>query len=115
MRALSRNVPCPCGSGLKHKRCCMEAERREREAAQFEDAVGKRISTWAAAQFPDELRAALDCFGCSEPQLDDRDLVIFATWFCSDRELVCGETPAERYAARTDIDARERCVAARIA
>jgi hypothetical protein len=100
---------------LKYKRCCLATESRERETARFEDAVGKRISTWAAAQFPDDLKAALECFGGPEPELDDRDLVIFATWFCSDRELACGETPAKRYAARTDVDARERDVAARIA
>jgi hypothetical protein len=115
MGALSRNAPCPCGSGLKYKRCCLAAESRERETARFEDAVGKRISTWAAAQFPDDLKAALERFGGPEPELDDRDWMIFITWFCSDRELACGETPAERYAARSDIDARERDVAARIA
>ena len=114
MGAHSRNAPCPCGSGLKYKRCCLEAANRERETARFEDAVGKRISKWAAAQFPDELSAALERFGDSVAGLDDRDMTIFVTWFCSDRELACGETPAERYAARSDIDARERDVAARI-
>lgn len=97
------------------KRCCLAAESRERETARFEDAVGKRISTWAAAQFPDDLNAALEHLGGPEPELDDRDLTIFATWFCSDRELACGETPAAHYAARSDIDAREGDVAARIA
>ena len=24
-----RNDPCPCGSGLKFKRCCMDAARRD--------------------------------------------------------------------------------------
>jgi SEC-C motif len=115
MGALSRNAPCPCGSGLKYKRCCLEVANREQETARFEDAVGKRISKWAAVQFPDELSAALERFGDSGAGLDDRDMTIFVTWFCSDRELACGETPAARYAARPDIDARERDVAARIA
>lgn len=115
MGAQSRNAPCFCGSGLKYKRCCLEAASREREAMRFEDVVGKRISNWAAAQFPDELSAALECFGDSGAGLDDRDMMIFVTWFCSDRELACGETPAASYAARTDIDARERDVATRIA
>ncbi len=83
--------------------------------ARFEDAVGKRISTWAATQFPDDLKEALERFAGPEPEFDDRDLVIFATWFCSDRELASGETPAERYAARPEVDAHERAVAARIA
>jgi SEC-C motif len=115
MGAHSRNAPCSCGSGLKYKRCCLEAANRERETARFEDAVGKRISKWAAAQFPDELSAALGRFGDSGAGLDDRDMTIFVTWFCSDRELACGETPAASYAARTDIDTHERDVATRIA
>lgn len=115
MGALSRNAPCPCGSGLKYKRCCLATESREHETARFEDAVGKRISTWAAAQFPDDLKAALERFGGSGPTLDDRDMTIFVTWLCSDRELARGKPPAEHYAARADIDARERDVAARIA
>jgi hypothetical protein len=100
---------------LKYKRCCLAAESRERETARFEEAVGERISTWAAARFPDDLKSALEHFGGPEPELDDRDLMIFATWFCSDRELACEETPAACYAARSDIDGRERDVAMRIA
>jgi hypothetical protein len=115
MGAASRNAPCPCGSGLKHKRCCLAAEQREREAARFEDAVGKRISNWATACYPEEIEAALERFAGPEHELDDNDIQIFITWFCSDRELVEGGTPSERYAARTDIDARERDVATRIA
>ena len=53
--------------------------------------------------------------GDSGAGLNDRDMTIFVTWFCSDRELACGETPAASYAARSDIDVRERDVAARIA
>lgn len=28
MSAIGRNDPCPCGSGLKHKKCCLAAPRR---------------------------------------------------------------------------------------
>lgn len=111
----SRNTPCPCGSGLKYKRCCLAAEYREGEVARFEDAVGKRISRWAAIQFSDELDVALEHFAGADRGLDDRDMVIFLTWFCSDRQLAGGGTPAERYAARAGLDERERDVARRIA
>ncbi|MGM0575684.1 MAG: SEC-C metal-binding domain-containing protein [Myxococcota bacterium] len=26
MESVARNAPCPCGSGKKYKRCCLEAE-----------------------------------------------------------------------------------------
>lgn len=47
--------------------------------------------------------------------MDDDDLQIFATWFHNDRELAGGGTPAERYAARTDLPEAERAAALRIA
>lgn len=115
MGAPSRNAECPCGSGLKYKRCCLAAEQRERQAAGFENAVGKRISAWAMAQFPEEVDAALEHVADARAPLDDRDYQALLTWFCSDRELAGGGTPSERYAARLDIDARERDVAVRIA
>jgi tetratricopeptide (TPR) repeat protein len=33
MKKLGRNVPCPCGSGKKYKRCCLPREKAERTAA----------------------------------------------------------------------------------
>lgn len=110
-----RNAECPCGSGRKYKRCCLAAEQRERQAARFEDAVGKRISAWATAQFPEEVDAALEHGADASAPRDDPDYHALLTWFCSDREFAGGGTPSERYAARVDIDARERDVAVRIA
>jgi hypothetical protein len=31
MAKVGRNQPCPCGSGQKHKRCCLRASAREAE------------------------------------------------------------------------------------
>ncbi|MGI8730153.1 MAG: YecA family protein [Solirubrobacteraceae bacterium] len=40
MRAVGRNDPCPCGSGRKHKVCCLDAGRTAlRLAAQLEDRI----------------------------------------------------------------------------
>src|SRR6266566_1340641 len=36
MALVPRNAPCPCGSGLKYKRCCLD---RERELARTADAL----------------------------------------------------------------------------
>lgn len=93
----------------------MAAGQREEATARFEDAVGTRISSWAATQFRDELEAALELFAGSERDLDDHDGQFFLTWFCSDRELTGAGTPVERYAVRPDLDEREAAVARRIA
>lgn len=50
MMAEGRNAPCPCGSGLKRKRCCAEPARLARERAALDrirrdvlaDALAKR-------------------------------------------------------------------------
>ena len=46
MAKISRNAPCPCGSGKKYKKCCLPAE----EAVAAEAAVQQRsrIAEWAA-------------------------------------------------------------------
>lgn len=33
---IQRNFPCPCGSGVKYKKCCLKKEQ-EQIAKQFED------------------------------------------------------------------------------
>lgn len=94
---------------------CLAAGQWEDVTARFEDAVGTRISSWAATRFRDELEAALELLPGSVRDLDDRDWQIFLTWFCSDRELMGGGTPVERYAVRPDLDEREEAAARRIA
>ena len=40
-----RNSPCPCGSGLKYKRCCAAGYTRDDVAGAYE-ALGQRVSAW---------------------------------------------------------------------
>jgi SEC-C motif-containing protein/antitoxin Xre/MbcA/ParS-like protein len=113
--SISRNARCPCGSGRKYKRCCLADEEQAVREARFDDAVGRRIQDWSADQFDDEIGSALEEFVGPERVMDDDDIQIFATWFHNDRELAGGGTPAERYAARSDLAAPERDAASRIA
>lgn len=113
--SISRNVPCPCGSGRKYKRCCLADEERAVREARFDDAVGRRIQDWSSKLLGNEITAALEEFVGPERTMDDDDIQIFATWFHNDRELGGGGTPAERYAARPELPADEREAASRIA
>lgn len=83
--------------------------------ARFDDAVGGRLQDWSSMLLGDEITAALEEFVGPERVMDDSDLQIFATWFHNDRELAGGGTPAERYAARSELPASEREAATRIA
>ncbi len=113
--SVSRNSPCPCGSGLKYKRCCLAAAERAKQGSRLDDEVGQRIQDWASRELSDEIGVALEQFAGRERVMDDTDVQIFTAWFHNDRELRGGETPAERYAARSELPADERTVASRIA
>lgn len=112
---ISRNAPCPCGSGRKHKRCCLREQDQIRSDSRLDDEVGRRIQEWSSTQFDVEIGVALEEFAGPERTMGDDDLQLFASWFHDDRELQGGGTPAERYAARADLPEDERAVAARIA
>ena len=92
-----------------------------RRAARFEDEVGGRIQAWAARELAAERSAALDEFLAAETgrggdgMMSGADIELFTTWFYNDRRLPDGDTPAERYALRPELDARERTAAERIA
>ena len=113
--SVSRNSMCPCGSGLKYKRCCLAAAERAKQGSRLDDEVAQRIQDWASRVLSDEIGAALEQFAGRERVMDDTDVQIFTTWFHNDRELRCGVTPAERYVVRSELAADERAVASRIA
>jgi len=60
LQKTGRNEPCPCGSGKKYKKCCLEKDQaaasRVRDAAQTAPAA----LDWLAAQFPDQVREAVE-------------------------------------------------------
>jgi len=44
MAKIARNAPCPCGSGRKHKQCCLLEEERLAKQARDDGRVGQFIS-----------------------------------------------------------------------
>lgn len=113
--SISRNGLCPCGSGRKYKRCCLRERQAAVQSARRDDATGQRIQAWSAVALQDELTAALEEFTGGTRTMDEDDLPVFSTWFHNDRRLPSGATPAERYAARTELSSQERDIAVRIA
>jgi len=100
---------------LRYKRCCLATEQADREQALFEDAVGTRILRWTIECCADEVDRAETEFGKPAAHMSEAEMEIFVTWLCADREMAIGATPSQRYAARADLDARERAVAGQIA
>lgn len=111
MEKTGRNEPCPCGSGRKYKKCCLEKDQaaasRRREAA----STAPTALDWLAAHYPDQVRdavedgyyaglkkaekALLDSLGTGE-----RDLlsVNIGEWLLTDAVLRLGDdlTPVRR-------------------
>lgn len=116
-----RNEPCPCGSGLKHKRCCLARKRDLRAEAAAAECVWQDMQGWALDRFGDELGAAtkelMDARGVGTKDLPavDEDLSLALCWLLIDRELACGSTPAQLYARRPELSASEHELALRIA
>jgi len=116
-RALSRNAPCPCGSGRKFKRCCQETLDNPVLLARRHNAVGSRIRSWALKHYGEQVSAAFQeiAGGGEDLVLGEGDVQLIETWALSDREIPGGGTIAQRYALREDILPAERDIAERIA
>jgi hypothetical protein len=115
MATVGRNAPCPCGSGRKHKQCCLLEEERLAKQACDDSRVGQLISGWSVEQFGDELARAFEEFHPESHRIGERDFALLLTWFNSDRALSGGGTPIACYLARPDLDPDEREVGERIA
>ncbi len=83
----TRNDPCPCGSGLKYKRCCSrrdEAESRQLEAARrTSNASGQMLFDFFVARYTPRIRRdAWEAFPLGDPAVppQDLDMQIFAPW-----------------------------------
>jgi hypothetical protein len=55
MNRVGRNEPCPCGSGIKHKKCCLP--KKERPSGKTESAEDSTVDDWGyelfGVRFPD--------------------------------------------------------------
>lgn len=116
-----RNRPCPCGSGLKYKRCCLRRHDDVTLDAREAEQVWDRMEGWALERFGDELGEALKDHmdrrgvGSEERPANDEDMSLALCWLLIDRELTVGGTPAHVYSRLPDLAAHERGMAERIA
>lgn len=60
MSKIGRNEPCPCGSGLKFKKCCQALEDAVAGRRRDEDHAVRTTLDWLMARYPEETGAALE-------------------------------------------------------
>jgi SEC-C motif len=94
-----RNDPCPCGSGLKYKRCCLERQTQlVRLVRELERLVGE-IGELAARRWPEGYERAFwefyggGSFGWAGPSAEER--LEAELWIVCDRDLAAGESPLD--------------------
>jgi hypothetical protein len=110
-----RNAPCPCGSGRKHKLCCLDRAGDERRRARTTERIWKSLQQWTT-DHPEHLQAAIDDL-CGD---DDRTMTpervdLLCSYVHLDRELPGGGTPAERFAELPELSDVERAAASSLA
>jgi hypothetical protein len=107
MATNGRNAPCPCGSGCKHKHCCLERAGEQRRLARTTDAVWVRLQEWTSANHPAHLDQAMDELLEGERRLTPQTADVLCSYIYLDRELPGGGTPAERFVGHPTLNDTE--------
>lgn len=107
---VGRNDPCPCGSGLKYKKCCervvafRSAERaRESREAEMKLALLSELNQWfdrqmtkkAVAEWANHFNAAMG-FPLHQP-ISSNYVHIFRFWLLFDAPCMDGRRPVDRW------------------
>jgi hypothetical protein len=105
-----RNDPCPCGSGLKYKRCCLgKADVTARHTQRDRASVFAKLKRFSEEVTPEEDEEAFDAFWGehlddkrSDELDEDQDRMstdVFDMWFWFDRPLEDGRLVVDRLLA----------------
>ena len=113
MSQVGRNDPCPCGSGLKFKRCCLNKEQPSGAYTSGErnSALAKLMRFAARFEFEDKHRAALELFWgdwiSEEPDEKLKQVMeseqanlAYHSWFAFDFDLGEGRTMFDLFLER---------------
>lgn len=119
MSAVNRNAPCPCGSGKKYKKCCLQKyQAREslwRQLRNTEEQLSQKLIAYLAEEYPHEILSdAWTAFVNYREnpvfEFDSVENMMFFPWLlfnwipdpdlAEDLDLPSGERLAEAYLAR---------------
>src|SRR5215218_7946223 len=111
MATSGRNARCPCGSGRKHKHCCLGRAQEQRRLGRATEAVWERLQEWTIANHPEHLDAAIDEILGDERTITPETGDLLCSYVHLDRQLPGGGTPVERFAELSALDDVERAAA----
>jgi hypothetical protein len=116
VNSFGRNEPCPCGSGVKFKKCCLKrtaAAMQSYTSADRDEALLKLIRFATGPEFKPAYSLAFQLFWgdwlSGEPDERLRDVmtsetvnIAYHTWFAFDFDLGDGQTAFDLFCARED-------------
>lgn len=116
MTTVGRNDPCPCGSGLKFKRCCLKKAQGPAEwygSEERHSVTAKLLSFAARPEFKESWRLGFEEFWGDWLEREGRDEegvrrvmgseqaeIAFNSWFAFDFDLDRGMTMSDRFLAQ---------------
>jgi uncharacterized protein YecA (UPF0149 family) len=56
---ISRNAPCPCGSGKKYKKCCLAKDEAAASSITVSEGAVARALAWLREHYPEEIERAI--------------------------------------------------------
>jgi hypothetical protein len=103
-RKVGRNDPCPCGSGKKYKKCCLQKTRSQRKVDEDERNLRDRILEFAALErFSYDWKRALDMYRVGSGDVDFEEFaeeVEFIDWVIHDYRCMGSGEPLVTIFAR---------------
>ena len=75
MPKISRNAPCPCGSGRKYKICCLAKIEKEEARWAERDQAGNIVVDWLGSYYPEETKNAITHGFCGSITPDQIDAI----------------------------------------
>ena len=100
MNKIGRNDLCPCGSGLKYKKCCLAKDGLFESRRRDEERAVQTALTWLEDRYPEEVGAAVhydfmdepddertDAIDGLSPRLEQAISVNIGEWLLADAEL----------------------------
>jgi len=100
MKKTGRNDSCPCGSGLKYKKCCLEKEELLESRRRDEERAVQSALSWLAQTYPEEASQAFyeeffgemsdeeqACLDALSPGLQEMVNVNSSEWMLADGDL----------------------------
>lgn len=75
LEKIGRNDPCPCGSGVKYKKCCLKREEELKSRRRTEGAAVSDAFDWLMQHYPQQVSAAIETGFFAALEKTDRELL----------------------------------------